>query len=395
MSTKVVPIVIVNYNTLWYIRRLLESIVAFTNLPHDVIVVDNGSTDGAKEYLKGLGDKIHLISLEENAGWVGGINIGMKAALAYYPDYIVFGNSDIVMGDPLWLERLLGPLRLEDVGAVGPVSNYVMGIQSMEHNLAPLHEAKFLIGLCVAVRADVAEKVCDLNFGKFMDDRFGLGGNDDLDLSIRIRRLGYRLMVNRLAFIYHYGSKTLLDVFGGWKGIKREDERTRALLVEKWGQEAVDDLFVTPRGLMPTPYREWRNPHDYKEKADKVLEDFDEICREVGIEYRLVSGTCLGFYRDGAYIPTDDDIDIRLVGTNGKFKLLCNALRDYGFETEESEYKFQHFWRDHILLDVLRGGFAWGERFDTLTYNGREYKVPFPVEGYLEDCYGTDWRVPK
>jgi len=84
-----------------------------------------------------------------------------------------------------------------------------------------------------------------------LDERFGLGGNDDLDLSIRIRKAGYKLLINRRAFIFHYGSRTLLqeDVFDGWEGIKREDERTRVLLVEKWGQETVDELFTMPEGI--------------------------------------------------------------------------------------------------------------------------------------------------
>jgi len=247
---KPVPIVIVSYNTLPYTRRCIESIMTYSSypfsLPYHVIVEDNGSSDGTVEYLEGLGDAIELHKIEKNLGWIIGVNIGLVGALAHDPDYIIFSNSDVVIpGDPVWLQKFIEPLQEEGVGAVGPVSNFVMGLQKYEFNeqLPPIHEAQFLIGFFMAVKAKVLREV------GLLDERFGLGGNDDLDLSIRIRKAGYKLLINRRAFIFHYGSKTLLPVFGGWEGIAREDERTRVLLVEKWGQETVNELFTTPQGL--------------------------------------------------------------------------------------------------------------------------------------------------
>jgi len=218
------------------------------SIPYRLIVVDNGSADGTVEYLEGLGNAIELRGLEKNLGWVQGVNIGLVAALAYDPDHIIFSNSDIVIpGDPVWLKKYIDLLQGEGVGAVGPTSNFVMGLQKYQFNeqLPPIHEAQFLIGFFVAVRAKVLREV------GLLDERFGLGGNDDLDLSIRIRKAGYKLLINRRAFVFHYGSRTLLqkDVFDGWEGIKREDERTRVLLVEKWGQETVDELFTMPEGV--------------------------------------------------------------------------------------------------------------------------------------------------
>lgn len=246
---KPIPIVIVSYNTLPYTRRCIESMDAYSHYPFSypcrIIVVDNGSTDGTRDYLEGLGDTIDIIALDENLGWVKGVNIGLEEGLKPDPEYIIFCNSDIVANDPRWLLRYADLLKLEDVGAVGPVSNFVMGLQKYEFNrqLPPIHETKFLIGFFMAVRVDVFRKI------GLLDERFTPGGNDDLDLSIRIRQAGYKLLVNRRAFIFHYGSKTLLDVFGGWEGIEREDKRTRKLLTEKHGQDTVDELFEIPAGL--------------------------------------------------------------------------------------------------------------------------------------------------
>ena len=261
-AMKEVPIVIVSYNTLSHTRRCIESIIAYSNypfsIPYHITVVDNGSVDGTPEYLKGLYQLsspqdpgkclVYPIFNEENMGWVKGLNQGLESVLREEPEYIVFANSDIAICDPRWLIRHTELLALEDeFGATGPVSNFVMGLQGVQHNpsLPPVHEAKFLIGFFMVLKAEVLRKV------GLLDERFGLGGNDDLDLSIRIRQAGYKLLINRRAFIWHYGSKTLLPVFGGWEGIKREDRRTRGLLIEKWGEEVVKDLFTMPEGLVP------------------------------------------------------------------------------------------------------------------------------------------------
>ena len=249
---KPVVIVIPTFNTLPYIRRCVESIIAYGHFfwspPCRLIIVDNASTDGTAAYLRNLEGPVEVISNEQNLGWVKGVNQGLQRALDGGADYIVFANSDIVIpGDPWWLNRYIDLLQNDDVGAVGPTSNYAMWMQHIHfsENLPPLHETTFLVGFFVATKARVLRKV------GLLDDRFGSGGNDDLDLSIRIRQAGWKLLINRKAFVFHYGSRTLSPVFGGWEGIAREDSRTRAILVEKWGQEIVDELFVWPQEIKP------------------------------------------------------------------------------------------------------------------------------------------------
>ena len=143
------------------------------------------------------------------------------------------------------------------------------------------------------------------------------------------------------------------------------------------------------------------NPCNAKKVADKVLEDFDDVCNALSIRYCLILGTCLGFYRDGGYIPRDNDIDVWVdcaLPRDRNFVALAKQLESMEFAREGP----RHFWRDGILLDVWRiassatvAPLSFVETFDTIVYNGRTYNLPHPVEGYLECKYGPDWKTLK
>lgn len=146
------------------------------------------------------------------------------------------------------------------------------------------------------------------------------------------------------------------------------------------------------------------SPHDAKVAADRVLEDFDDLCKILDIDYFWVAGTCLGFYRDGGYIPKDKDIDIGIFCNDEKFMLLVERLEGLGFVNIPQGGKPQWFIRDNILLDVCRIDIfarlrfftpTFFKAFDVITYNGRIYKIPHPVEKYLEHCYGPGWKIPN
>jgi GT2 family glycosyltransferase len=130
-------------------------------------------------------------------------------------------------------ERLQQP----DIGAVGPISNFVMGLQNADYNKAILlqeHYTKFLIGFFMMIKREAVEKV------GLLDECFGLGGNDDLDYSIRLRQAGYKLKILRNVFIQHKGFASLGKVY---KDYKEVEDLTRPRLVEKWGKTNVDSLF--------------------------------------------------------------------------------------------------------------------------------------------------------
>lgn len=89
-------IVIANWNTKQLIKECVESIfkTASPELSFEIIITDNGSTDGSAEYLKSLGSQITLIQNSENKGYAKACNQGMKISNG---KYVLLLGSDTIM----------------------------------------------------------------------------------------------------------------------------------------------------------------------------------------------------------------------------------------------------------------------------------------------------------
>ena len=112
-----VYLVVVNWNGKDFIEECLDSIQKQTH-PVEIIVVDNGSTDGSKELIEKKYPKIHLISKDNNHGFAGGVNIGIEYAVGKKADAIALFNNDAVANKD-WLEQLVKTLNKDaDTGIV-------------------------------------------------------------------------------------------------------------------------------------------------------------------------------------------------------------------------------------------------------------------------------------
>jgi GT2 family glycosyltransferase len=209
-------IVIVTFHSADTIDPCLDSIARATPEKHEILVVDNCSADdtGARVRFGGA----RLIANAENRGFAAACNQGIAASRG---DFVVLLNPDTLV-TPGWLGRLLKPLA-GDVGAVGPLSTYVAADQKVERHLASIPapsadpfemarqlaihnegrtvETKLLIGFCIALRRDLIEKHGGLDESLFL-------GNDDLEYSHRLRRLGYRLLIATDALVLHHGQRS-------------------------------------------------------------------------------------------------------------------------------------------------------------------------------------------
>jgi glycosyltransferase involved in cell wall biosynthesis/predicted SAM-dependent methyltransferase len=249
-----VSIIIVNYNQKEYSLKTIESILRWTkDYPnYEIKFIDSGSTDDSINYIQneiskrfnnGYQDKLSLIRQEENIGWVKGINLGLKC-IHEESKFVILCNNDIQITQSGWLQRMLTHFS-EDTGAVGPTSNYVMGRQAyiFNHNGIWEEPTHFLIGFFLMVRRSILEDINGL------DEIYGIGGSDDLDLSIQIEEKGYTLKIARDIYIHHAGSKTLMPEYGP-EGYKKLIEDKDKVLRDKWGDKRVDRIFEHPIKIM-------------------------------------------------------------------------------------------------------------------------------------------------
>ena len=99
-------IVVLNWNGKDLLAQGLPSILEAVRVdgrPHEVLVVDNGSTDGSLEFLKECFPEVRILALKENLGFAQGNNAGVRAA---QNDIVVLLNNDMVV-DPGFLGPLL------------------------------------------------------------------------------------------------------------------------------------------------------------------------------------------------------------------------------------------------------------------------------------------------
>lgn len=213
-------IIILTRNKIKYLKLCIASIKKYTkNINYEIVVIDNNSTDGTVEWLHKQKELIKIYN-DRNLGFSGGNNQGIKAAKG---DNIMFLNNDVIVTTK-WLENLITCLySSRKIGAVGPLTNYCSNAQSIQlpynsinemeltarkfnvSNKGKWEERNRLIGFCLLVKKEVVSKV-----GLF-DERFFPGNFEDDDYSIRMRKLGYKLMLCKDTFIYHYGSKSFYN----------------------------------------------------------------------------------------------------------------------------------------------------------------------------------------
>ncbi len=209
-----------------------------------LIAVDSGSDKEMKDFLKFYQTKaknMEILLHDENIGWCKGLNAAYKK-LKNDSDFVVWANNDILF-ERDWLPKMIAHFK-GGVGAVGPTSNYVMGRQQAIFNGSHTEEeAPFLIGFCLMFRREVVSMVGDV------DERFGIGGADEMDYIIRMKKdLGFSCVIARDVYIHHFGSKTLMPHVNN--DINQYNDfciKKDKILQEKWGSDVVSNFLSYPQ----------------------------------------------------------------------------------------------------------------------------------------------------
>ncbi|QCC51728.1 glycosyltransferase family 2 protein [Halapricum salinum] len=232
-STPRVACVVLNWNSYDDTANCLDSLldVSYDNL--DLILVDNGSTDGSGERLAESFPEVTTILNETNLGFGAGMNIGIERALDRGADYVVITNNDIVVENRELFSRLAGVMeRSEEIGMLTPTvmewpdtetvwfeqgyvderSGNASHMQS-HHSLpnlrfdpeigdtSPFAEDGLLpndyVPLCFAViRAEVFDEI-----GLLPEDYFMY--YEDIEFATKMRNHGYRIATDTESEVYH------------------------------------------------------------------------------------------------------------------------------------------------------------------------------------------------
>lgn len=238
-------VIVVTYNNLALSRDCLASLEGAYPLL-EIIVVDNASSDGTRDYLRewaAAGPRRQIILNEENRGFAGANNQGLELAEG---DYLMLLNNDTQVA-PGALRTLLNHLRQDPtIGLIGPVTNNIgneakidiayerledmpsVAARHTRQRCGELFEIRTLAFFCVMLPRSTYERVGAL------DEAFGLGFFEDDDYCRRIEQLGLRLVCAEDAFVHHQLSAS----FDRLRQQARQElfERNRRIYEKKWGQ---------------------------------------------------------------------------------------------------------------------------------------------------------------
>lgn len=194
-----ISLVVVTYNRLDYSKECIESILRNTDVPFELIIVDNGSADGTREWLTGLkapqAERFTLLLNEVNLGCAVAFNQGFRLADG---DPIFRIDNDVIMPDG-WASAFMGlwdsdpqlgmmatdleaePREYpEKVGVFDPRISYFDGPVWHDHGLG---------SWCMAHRRAMFEQI-----GYYRTD-FGLIVMNDTDLEKRAENAGWKLAI--------------------------------------------------------------------------------------------------------------------------------------------------------------------------------------------------------
>jgi len=205
-ESAVVHAVVLNYNTPESTLLAVHSLLASRHRFATIMVVDNSDNVECGRWLRDVSDHVEYLSTDTNLGFAGGMNVGIRRALAGGATHVLLVNSDMTV-PPDCLALLLAGLRSRpDAGIAGPIVlqrsspdridshglSYNHSTGRMRHRLfgAPVtraaqtaHEVDAVSGCLMLVERRVFERAGPLDEAYYF-------GFEDLDLCLRARRCG-------------------------------------------------------------------------------------------------------------------------------------------------------------------------------------------------------------
>lgn len=220
-----VSIIIVNWNTIDFLRNCLKTVFDDTKEVHfEVIVVDNGSTDGSVEMVKTEFPQVKLIGNGTNKGFPAANNQGIAIATGRY---VLLLNSDTLVIDSavqklirfadehpeagafggaiLCTDRTVDPLCFRKRFDAWTAWDEYLLLHSLRYRLLPprleIREVDVLIGAYMMVRQEAIAQIGGL------DERFFLSA-EDIDWAMQVKAAGWKVYFYPGSRIIHFGSQS-------------------------------------------------------------------------------------------------------------------------------------------------------------------------------------------
>lgn len=152
-----------------------------------------------------------------------------------------------------------------------------------------------------------------------------------------------------------------------------------------------------------------------------VLRKCCEALESIGVKYQVTDGTALGFYREGGFIPYDTDLDIDILANGVDIKAIQELFENKLHMTigRKMSYKgkiqqLAYYDVNEVIFDMIfwyQNGencymrypesplcilkTKYFENSYMYEFEGKKYPLHAPIEEWLVDRYGKDWKIPK
>jgi|SRR5437879_113341 len=266
-----VSVIILTHNQRRFTEATLLGLERFTGYPNlEIVLVDNGSTDGSAEFLTLWAARrpyAKVVLNSTNLGFSAGNNIGVRSSSG---DWLVILNNDVYVTEG-WISTLLAHFRVNrGLGLLGPVTNRC-GNESVVDigEYADMDTMAILARTYARSRRGLLTKLPVVNFFCAMiprrvwqevgelDEAFGIGLFEDDDYAMRVRRAGYEVACAEDVFVHHHHSASIGALTQG--AYQRLFRRNRLYFESKWGpwvppsfRSDVQDRLTQLRGFDTT-----------------------------------------------------------------------------------------------------------------------------------------------
>lgn len=210
---------VINFNGKDVTLQTLDSLVKLEYEPLDLVMIDNGSSDGSREAIAELYPQVTQLRVPENHGISHGMNVGIRHALEHGYDYTLILNNDIEVDPAMVTEMVRLAETDERIGAVGPKAYYFgdrerlwstggilrwaesvtneRGDQELDHGQYDRdEEVDYVNGCAMLVRREALART------GYWDATFFLGV-EDADWCMRMKRLGFTCWYAHRAKLWH------------------------------------------------------------------------------------------------------------------------------------------------------------------------------------------------